>query len=78
MARLNMYYRKNGLELGRIRLWSKTIPSPNDEDLQQKTYLDKTWNQQDKTRWKNKTETFSSCLNVSYQFDDNNSLGANL
>lgn len=38
--------------------------------------FDKTWNQQDKTRWKNKTETFSSRLNASYQFDDNNSLGA--
>ena len=38
--------------------------------------IDKTWNQQDKTRWKNKTETFSSRLNASYQFDDNNSLGA--
>ena len=42
------------------------------------TYLDKTWNQQDRTRWKNKTETFSSRLNASYQFDDNNSLGASI
>ena len=50
--------------------------SPDEKDLQQMTYLDKTWNQQDKTRWKNKTETFSSRLNVSYQFDDNNSFGA--
>ena len=50
--------------------------SPDEKDLQQMTYLDKTWNQQDKTRWKNKTETFSSRLNASYQFDDNNSLGA--
>ena len=74
-ARLNMYYRKNGLELGAYAYGSKQS-SPDEKDLQQMTYLDKTWNQQDKTRWKNKTETFSSRLNASYQFDDNNSLGA--
>ena len=74
-ARLNMYYRKNGLELGAYAYDSKQS-SPDEKDLQQMTYLDKTWNQQDKTRWKNKTETFSSRLNASYQFDDNNSLGA--
>ena len=74
-ARLNMYYRKNGLELGAYAYGSKQS-SPDEKDLQQMTYLDKTWNQQDKTRWKNKTETFSSRLNASFQFDDNNSLGA--
>ena len=74
-ARLNMYYRKNGLELGAYAYGSKQS-SPDEKDLQQMTYLDKTWNQQDKTRWKNKIETFSSRLNASYQFDDNNSLGA--
>ena len=74
-GRLNMYYRKNGLELGAYAYGSKQS-SPDEKDLHQMTYLDKTWNQQDKTRWKNKTETFSSRLNVSYQFDDNNSLGA--
>lgn len=74
-GRLNMYYRKNGLELGAYAYGSKQS-SPDEKDLQQMTYLDKTWNQQDKTRWKNKTETFSSRLNVSYQFDNNNSLGA--
>ena len=74
-GRLNMYYRKNGLELGAYAYGSKQS-SPDEKDLQQMTYLDKTWNQQDRTRWKNKTETFSSRLNVSYQFDDNNSLGA--
>ena len=42
------------------------------------TYLDKTWNQQDRTRWKNKTKTFNSRLNASYQFDNNNSLGASI
>lgn len=73
--RLNMYYRKNGLELGAYAYGAKKS-SPDEKDLQQMTYLDKTWNQQDKTRWKNKSETFSSRLNVSYQFDDNNSLGA--
>ena len=75
-GRLNMYYRKNGLELGAYAYGAKQS-SPDEKDLQQMTYLDKIWNQQDKTRWKNKTETFSSRLNVSYQFDDNNSLGAN-
>lgn len=76
-ARLNLYYRRNGLELGAYAYSSKQS-SPDEKDLQQMTYLDKTWNQQDKTRWKNKTETFSSRLNASYQFDDNNSLGASI
>lgn len=76
-GRLNMYYRKNGLEVGAYAYGSKQS-SPDEKDLQQMTYLDKTWNQQDRTRWKNKTETFSSRLNASYQFDDNNSLGASI
>ena len=76
-ARLNLYYRKNGLELGAYAYGSKQS-SPDEKDLQQMTYLDKTLNQQDRTRWKNKTETFSSRLNASYQFDDNNSLGASI
>ena len=76
-GRLNLYYRRNGLELGAYAYGSKQS-SPDEKDLQQMTYLDKTWNQQDKTRWKNKTETFSSRLNASYQFDDNNSLGASI
>ena len=76
-ARLNLYYRRNGLELGAYAYGSKQS-SPDEKDLQQMTYLDKTWNQQDKTRWKNKTETFSSRLNASYQFDINNSLGASI
>lgn len=76
-ARLNLYYRKNGLELGAYAYSSKQS-SPDEKDLQQMTYLDKTLNQQDRTRWKNKTETFSSRLNASYQFDDNNSLGASI
>lgn len=76
-ARLNLYYRRNGLELGAYAYDSKQS-SPDEKDLQQMTYLDKTLNQQDRTRWKNKTETFSSRLNASYQFDDNNSLGASI
>ena len=76
-ARLNLYYRRNGLEVGAYAYGSKQS-SPDEKDLQQMTYLDKTWNQQDRTRWKNKTETFSSRLNASYQFDDNNSLGASI
>ena len=76
-ARLNLYYRRNGLELGAYTYSSKQS-SPDEKDLQQMTYLDKTLNQQDRTRWKNKTETFSSRLNASYQFDNNNSLGASI
>ena len=76
-GRLNIYYRKQGLELGAYAYSSKQS-SPDEKDLQQMTYLDKTLNQQDRTRWKNKTETFSSRLNASYQFDDNNSLGASI
>ena len=76
-ARLNLYYRRNGLELGAYAYGSKQS-SPDEKDLQQMTYLDKTLNQQDRTRWKNKTETFSSRLNASYQLDDNNSLGASI
>ena len=76
-ARLNLYYRRNGLELGAYAYGAKQS-SPDEKDLQQMTYLDKTLNQQDRTRWKNKTETFSSRLNASYQFDDNNSLGASI
>lgn len=76
-ARLNLYYRRNGLELGAYAYGSKQS-SPDEKDLQQMTYLDKTLNQQDRTRWKNKTETFSSRLNASYQFDINNSLGASI
>lgn len=76
-ARLNLYYRRNGLELGAYAYGSKQS-SPDEKDLQQMTYLNKTLNQQDRTRWKNKTETFSSRLNASYQFDDNNSLGASI
>lgn len=76
-GRLNLYYRRNGLELGAYAYGSKQS-SPDEKDLQQMTYLDKTWNQQDKTRWKNKTETFSSRLNASYQFDINNSLGTSI
>lgn len=76
-GRLNMYYRKNGLELGAYA-YGASQSTPDEKDFQQMTYLDKTWNQQDKTRWKNKTETFSSRLNASYQFDDNNSMGASI
>ena len=76
-ARLNLYYRRNGLEIGAYAYGSKQS-SPDEKDLQQMTYLDKIWNQQDRTRWKNKTETFSSRLNASYQFDNNNSLGASI
>lgn len=40
-GQLNMNYRKNGLDLGAYAFGAKQY-QPNNEDLQQKTYLDKT------------------------------------
>lgn len=40
-SQLNMSYRKNGLELGAYAFGAKQY-QPNNQDLQQKTYLDKT------------------------------------
>ena len=48
-SQLNMSYRKNGLDLGAYAFGAKQY-LPNNEDLQQKTYLDKTWNQKSEIR----------------------------
>ena len=48
-SRLNMSYRKNGLELGAYAFGARQY-QPDNKDLQQKTYLDKTWNQKSEIR----------------------------
>ena len=44
-----MNYRKNGLELGAYAFGARQY-QPDNKDLQQKTYLDKTWNQKSEIR----------------------------
>ena len=75
-GRLNMNYRKNGLELGAYAFGTKQY-QPDDKDLQQFTYLDKTWNQKSEIRQVGKMITMNYRLEASYQWDDNNSMGAN-
>ena len=75
-GRLNMYYRKNGLELGAYAFGAKQY-QPNNQDLQQKTYLDKTWNQKSENRQVSIVEAMNFRLDASYQLDANNSIGAN-
>ena len=48
-GQLNMNYRKNGLELGAYAFGARQY-QPDNKDLQQKTYLDKTWNQKSEIR----------------------------
>lgn len=74
-GQLTMNYRKNGWELGAYAYGAKQ-GSPDNKDLQQITYLDKTWNQQNKIRRTNKLETMNYRLDASCQLDENNSLGA--
>ena len=75
-GRLNMNYRKNGLELGAYAFGAKQY-QPNNQDLQQKTYLDKTWNQKSEDRQVSIIEAMNFRLDASYQLDANNSIGAN-
>ena len=75
-GRLNMNYRKNGLELGAYAFGAKQY-QPNNQDLQQKTYLDKTWNQKSEIRQVGIIEAMNFRLDASYQLDANNSIGAN-
>lgn len=75
-SRLNMSYRKNGLELGAYAFGAKQY-QPDNKDLQQKTYLDKTWNQKSEIRQVGILEAMNFRLNASYQPDANNSIGAN-
>ncbi len=73
---LNMSYRKNGLELGAYAFGARQY-QPDDKDMQQKTYLDKTWNQKSEIRQTGIVEAMNFRLDASYQLDVNNSIGAN-
>ena len=50
---------------------------PDNKDFQQKTYLDKTWNQKSEIRRVGIIEAMNFRLDASYQLDANNSIGAN-
>ena len=75
-SQLNMSYRKNGLDLGAYAFGAKQY-QPNNQDLQQKTYLEKTWNQKSEIRQVGMIEAMNFRLDASYQLDANNSIGAN-
>ena len=75
-GQLNMSYRKNGLDLGAYAFGAKQY-QPYNQDLQQKTYLDKTWIQKSKNRQVGMVEAMNFRLDASYQLDANNSIGAN-
>ncbi len=74
-GRLNMNYRKNGWEFGTYAFGANQC-SPDNKDLQQITYLDKIWKQQNKIRRTSKLETMNYRMDASYQLNENNSLGA--
>lgn len=76
-GRMNLSYRKNGLELGAFAYGAQQY-SPDNKDLQQITYLDKTWKQQTEVRQTGKTTTMNCRLSASYMLDENNSLGVSL
>ena len=75
-SQLNMSYRKNGLELGAYAFGARQY-QPDNKDMQQKTYLDKTWNQKSEIRQVGIVEAMNFRLDASYQLDANNSIGAN-
>ncbi len=75
-SQLNMSYRKNGLELGAYTFGARQY-RPKDKDMQQKTYLDKAWNQKSEIRQTGIVEAMNFRLDASYQLDANNSIGAN-
>ena len=75
-SQLNMSYRKNGLELGAYAFGARQY-QPDNKDLQQKTYLDKTWNQKSELRQVGIIEAMNFRLDASYQLDADNSIGAN-
>lgn len=75
-SQLNMSYRKNGLELSAYAFGARQY-QPDNKDLQQKTYLDKTWNQKSEIRQVGVVEAMNFRLDASYQLDANNSIGAN-
>lgn len=75
-GKLNMSYRKNGLEIGAYTSGERKY-QPDDKELQQITYLDKTWNQKNEISQVNIAQTLNFRLDVSYRLDANNSIGAN-
>lgn len=75
-GRVNVNYRRNGLELGAYASVAKQY-QPDYKDVQQVTYLDKTWNQKSKVRQTGVTESMNYRMDASYQIDTDNSIGAN-
>ncbi len=75
-GRLNVNYRKNGLELGAYAFAEKQY-QPDYKNVQQVTYLDKTWNQKGEIRQTGITESMNFRMDASYQIDSINSVGAN-
>lgn len=75
-GRININYRKNGLELGAYASIAKQY-QPDYKDVQQITYLDKTWNQKSEIRQTEVKESMNYRMDASYQIDANNSIGAN-
>ncbi len=75
-GRLNVNYSKNGLELGAYASIAKQY-QPDYKDVQQITYLDKTWNQKSEIRQTEVKESMNYRMDASYQIDANNSIGAN-
>ena len=75
-GRLNMNYRKNGLDLG-LYSFGKKQYEPNNKDLQELTYLDKTWNLKSNINQVIETTTINERLEANYQLDENNSMGIN-
>lgn len=75
-GRLNVNYRKNGLELGAYASVAKQY-QPDYKDVQQITYLDKIWNQKSEVKQTEVTELMNYRMDASYQIDANNSIGAN-
>lgn len=75
-GKLNMNYRKNGLDLG-LYSFGKKQYEPNNKDLQELTYLDKTWNLKSNINQVIETTTINERLEANYQLDENNSMGIN-
>lgn len=75
-GRLNVNYRKNGLELGAYASVARQY-QPDYKGVQQITYLDKTWNQKSEVRQTGGTESMNYRMDASYQIDTDNSIGAN-
>lgn len=75
-SQLNMSYRKTGLELSAYAFGARQY-QPDNKDMQQKTYLDKTWNQKSEIRQVGIVDAMNFRFDASYQLDTNNSIGVN-